>query len=149
MILSSSSFNDDGIIPSKHGYKKGNLSPELFIKNIPENTKSLVLFMDDPDAMAAVGKIWTHWVIWNISPETKHIPENSIPLNSVQGLNDFEEIGYGGPAPPDKEHKYFFRLYALSKILDELEGSKIDDIKNSIRSSVIEETILSGRFSPQ
>lgn len=149
MKLSSSAFDNNSTIPSRFGYKHGNISPPLKIENIPESTKSLVLIMDDPDAMGAVGKVWTHWVLWNIPPETKQIFENSIPEKSIQGINDFEEIGYGGPAPPDKEHTYILRLFAINKILDNPIGSTKLEIKNSITSFIIETAKLEGKFSPQ
>ena len=84
MNLESPAFANKGIIPRKYGYKNENLSIPLKISEVPENTKSLVLIMDDPDAMTAVGKVWVHWVLWNISPNTKEISENSIPENSVE-----------------------------------------------------------------
>ena len=76
MKLESSAFRNGGDIPRKYGYKTENLSPPLQISEIPEGTKSLVLIMDDPDAMGAVGKVWVHWVLWNISSDTKEIHEN-------------------------------------------------------------------------
>ena len=149
MKLTSSAFENNSIIPKKYGYKHGNISPPLKIEKIPEGTKSLVLIMDDPDAMAAVGKVWSHWIIWNISPNVSEIPENSIPENSLQGKTDFGEIGYGGPAPPDKEHRYVFKLYAIKSILPNLQGSSIDEIENSIKDKILEKTELYGKFSPQ
>ena len=70
MILTSPAFENGGTIPQKYGYKNNNLSIPLKISEIPEGTKSLALIMDDPDAMGAVGKVWVHWVLWNISPNT-------------------------------------------------------------------------------
>ena len=98
MKLESYAFENGKVIPRKYGYKIENLSPPLQISEIPEGTKSLVLIMDDPDAMVAVGKVWVHWVLWNISPNTKEIHENTIPKDSIEGNNDFDIIGYGGPA---------------------------------------------------
>lgn len=149
MKLSSTSFENNDQIPKKFGYKNENLSPPLTISGVPNQTKSLVLIMDDPDALDAVGKVWVHWVLWNISAETKNFPENNIPPNSVEGKNDFGEVGYGGPAPPDKEHLYIFKLYAINKVLDEPRGSTKSEIENSIKSSIIAEARLTGRFSPQ
>ena len=148
MELSSPAFNNGSIIPRKYGFKYENFNPPLNIKNIPTDTKSLVLIIDDPDALDAVGKIWTHWIVWNISPDTTHIPENSFPKNSIQGKTDFEKIGYGGPAPPDKEHTYIFHLYALNKKLDNQEGSTKEDIIESMKNFIIAQTILTGRYSP-
>ena len=72
--------------------------------------------MDDPDAMGVVGKIWVHWVIWNIEPNTKEIKEDSIPTGSIEGKTDFGNTGYGGACPPPgNPHRYIFTVYALKK----------------------------------
>lgn len=148
MKLTSSSFQNNSTIPQKYGYNFENINPPLILEDIPLNTKSLVLIMDDPDAIKAVGKKWIHWILWNISPNTKLIQENSIPHNAKQGITDFGEIKYGGPAPPDKEHTYFFKLYALDKILEIEEGLSIKEIENEIFSNIIDECVLLGKFSP-
>jgi len=148
MILESNAFENRGIIPRKYGYKNDNLSPPLKISEIPENTKSLVLIMDDPDAMGAVGKVWVHWVLWNISPDTTEISENSIPDGSIEGKTDFDEIGYGGPAPPDKEHTYVFKLYSLDINLNLKKGSTKKDVEKSMNQHIIKQTKLQGTFAP-
>jgi len=148
MILSSSAFENGGTIPRKYGYKNGNPSIPLIISEIPDGTKSLVLIMDDPDAMGAVGKVWVHWVLWNISPDTKEIPENSIPENSIEGKTDFNEIGYGGPAPPDKEHTYIFKLYALDTLLSLKQGSTKTEVEENMKNHILVETSFLGKFAP-
>jgi len=148
MILTSSSFKNNEIIPRKYGYKEENCSPPLKILEIPNNTKSLVLIMDDPDAMGAVGKVWVHWVLWNISPKIIDIHENSIPEDSIEGKTDFDEIGYGGPAPPDKEHTYVFKLYALDVDLNLKQGSTKKQVEESMNQHIITETKLRGKFAP-
>jgi Raf kinase inhibitor-like YbhB/YbcL family protein len=148
MILESSAFENGGIIPRKYGYKNENLSVPLKIREVPEDAKSLVLIMDDPDAMGAVGKIWTHWILWNISPNTKEIAENSIPADSIEGKTDFDEIGYGGPAPPDKEHCYIFKLYALDAILNLEEGSSKTVVEEAIKKHILTEVNLEGKYAP-
>ena len=148
MKLESSSFENGGIIPRKYGYKKENVNPPLKIENVPNNAKSLVLIMDDPDAMGAVGKIWVHWIVWNIDPKTTEIKENSVPVNSVLGKTDFGEIAYGGPAPPDKEHLYMFKLYALDSKLDLQSGSTKDQVTDGMKNHVISEARLEGRYAP-
>jgi len=75
--LESETFENGGVIPRKYGYKNGNQSPPLKISGVPENTLSLVLIMDDPDAMDAVGKVWVHWILWNIAPNVVELKENS------------------------------------------------------------------------
>ena len=104
--------------------------------------------MDDPDAIAAVGKIWVHWTVWNIDPKNIEFAENSVPPNCIEGKTDFGELGYGGPAPPDKEHTYVFKLYALDTKLEINENSTKINIEDAIKNYIIEETILKGKYSP-
>ena len=147
--LESKAFDNGEIIPRKYGYKHGNNSPPLKISGIPENTLSLVIIMDDPDAMGVVGKVWVHWVLWNMSPNTKEITENFIPEGSVEGKTDFDEIGYGGPAPPDKEHTYIFKLYALDIILDLEKGSTKANVEESMKNHILAKVTLEGKYAPQ
>ena len=149
MKLESSSFENGGTIPKKFGYKNGNVRPSLIISDVPDSTKSLALIMDDPDAMEAVGKVWVHWVLWNIPKDVKQIDENSVPENSIEGKTDFGEVGYGGPAPPDKEHTYIFKLYALDSVLDISKDSTKADVENSIQNHIIAEAKLTGKYAPQ
>jgi len=146
--LESEAFDNGEVIPRKYGYKNGNQSPPLKISGIPENTLSLALIMDDPDAMGVVGKVWVHWVLWNINPSTTELKENSIPSDCLEGKTDFGEIGYGGPAPPDKEHTYIFKLYALDQKLDADKGSTKKQIEEAMKNHIIAETRLEGRYSP-
>jgi Raf kinase inhibitor-like YbhB/YbcL family protein len=148
LILESSAFKNGEKIPKKYGYKNTNTSPPLKIKGIPQNTKSLALIMDDPDAMGVVGKIWVHWTLWNIAPNTTEIKENSIPTGSIEGKTDFEEIGYGGPAPPDKEHTYIFKLYALDDKLTLNEGASKTDVEKSMKNHILAEAKLEGKYAP-
>ncbi len=148
MILTSPAFKNGETIPKKYGYKNENLNIPLKISEIPDKTKSLALIMDDPDAMSVVGKVWVHWVLWNISPNIKEIPENLIPENSKEGKTDFDEIGYGGPAPPDKEHTYIFKLYALDVILNLKQGSTKIELEESMKKHILIEAKLEGRFAP-
>ena len=109
--------------------------------------------MDDPDAMGAVGKVWVHWVIWNISPgalkefqyENSQTPEI---IQSDKGMTDFGEVGYGGPAPPDKRHTYVFKLYALDSWLDLPEGSTKSELEKAMEGHIIEQTQLTGTYAP-
>jgi hypothetical protein len=74
---------------------------------------------------------------------------NSIPENSIEGKTDFDEIGYGGPAPPDKEHTYIFKLYALDIFLDLKQGSTKVEVEESMTEHIIAEEKLEGKFAPQ
>ncbi len=104
--------------------------------------------MDDPDAMGAVGKVWVHWVIWNIEPNITDISEGSSPSGSIEGKTDFGEIGYGGPAPPDKRHTYVFKLYALKTKLDLPKGSTKAELEKAMNGQIIAETSFTGTFAP-
>jgi len=146
--LESSAFSLGEEIPKKYGYKNDNLSPPLRIDGIPTNSKSLALIMDDPDAMGAVGKVWVHWLIWNIEPNTTEISEGSTPSGSIEGKTDFGEIGYGGPAPPDKRHTYVFKLYALETKLDLQKGSTKAQLEAAMDGKIVSQTTLKGTFTP-
>ena len=148
MKIESDSFQNGGEIPRKYGYKKDNVNPTLKINDVPTDAKSLALVMDDPDAMGAVGKVWVHWVVWNIDPSTGEIQENSKPSDSIQGKTDFGEIAYGGPAPPDKEHTYLFKLYALDDKLSLDKGSTKSQLEEAMKNHVIAESKLEGRYAP-
>lgn len=146
--LESSAFSDGSEIPRKYGYKNGNASPPLTISGIPSECQSLALIMDDPDAKAAVGKVWVHWVVWNISPDVNNIQESSLPSNCLEGSTDFGEIGYGGPAPPDKKHTYIFKLYALDSKLEISSGSDKSQVENAMKDHIIDEALLTGTYEP-
>ena len=141
--LTSSAFEDGGEIPRKCGYKNGNKEPPLTVSGIPERTKSLALIMDDPDAMGAVGKVWVHWLAWNIDPTaTENLQD------ATEGMKDFGEVGYGGPAPPDKRHTYVFKLYALDCELDLSNESTKADVEKAMEGHIIEQTQLTGTYAP-
>ena len=140
--LTSSAFSDGGEIPRECGYKNGNKEPPLAISGIPAEAKSLTLIMDDPDAMEAVGKVWVHWVVWNIDPTTTELE------NVEEGMTDFGEVGYGGPAPPDKRHTYVFKLYALDSELDLPDKSTKADVEKAMEGHIIEQTTLTGTYAP-
>ena len=147
--LTSFAFSDGGEIPRECGYKNGNKAPPLTINGIPEGTKSLTLIMDDPDAMEPAGKVWVHWVVWSIDPinTPPEDPENNFGMDAEEGLTDFGEAKYGGPAPPDKRHTYVFKLYALDCYLDadnETKAEVVDDMEGHI----IEQTQLTGTYAP-
>ena len=144
--LTSPAFSDGGEIPRECGYKNGNKKPELLVSGIPEGTKSLALIMDDPDAMGAVGKVWVHWVVWNINSNTAAMGNDN--QNGTEGMTDFGEVGYGGPAPPDKRHTYVFKLYALDTDLDLPDKSTKADVEKAMEGYIIEQTTLEGTYAP-
>lgn len=149
IMLSSNAFIDNGQIPKKYGYKNQNRSPPLSISGaVPPDTKSLALIMDDPDAMKPAGKVWSHWIVWDIPPDTTKINENSAPLGAVEGMTDFGNTGYGGPAPPDGEHTYVFALYALDTNLGLPASTTKKQLEQAIRNHILAKAELRGRYSP-
>ena len=141
--LTSSAFSHGGEIPRECGYKNGNKITPLTVSGIPEGAKSLALIMDDPDAMEPAGKVWVHWVVWNIDPTNTEL-ENL----TTEGMTDFGEVGYGGPAPPDKRHTYVFKLYALDSELDLPDKSTKADVEKAMEGRIIEQAILTGTYAP-
>jgi Raf kinase inhibitor-like YbhB/YbcL family protein len=148
LILESAAFKDGQEIPKKYGYKNGNASPPLTIQGVPDGAKSLALIMDDPDAMGAVGKLWVHWVVWNIDARTKEIAESSLPQEAIEGTTDFGQVGYGGPAPPDKRHTYVFKLYALNAKLALQKGATKKQLEDAMQNHIIAQTSLCGTYAP-
>ena len=145
MELKSSVFENNGKIPSKYTCDGDNINPQLSISGVPKNAKSLVLIMDDPDAIKPAGKVWDHWIVFNIPPETKEIPESQEP-QGVQGITSFGRLGYGGPCPPDAEHKYIFKLYALNTELDLNKGVTKKEVEAAMQEHIIEKTELIGMY---
>ena len=146
MKLTSPAFEDGGELPERHGYIRENVNPELRIEEVPEEAESLALIMDDPDAMEPAGKIWLHWTLWNIPTDTDVIGEAENP--GIEGTTDFRKKGYGGPNPPDGEHTYVFRLYALDTELDLKEGASREELEDAMEGHVVEKAELRGRYKP-
>ncbi len=148
LSLTSSAFDDGDPIPEKYGYQAQNVNPPLEIEGVPPSAQSLVLIMDDPDAVEPAGKIWDHWVVWNISPSMRQLPEDWEPDTPVEGPNDYGEQGYGGPNPPDREHTYRFQLYALDRSLDIARETTADTLRDTIEDDILGETTLHGTYAP-
>lgn len=146
--VESGSFRDGAEIPRRHGYKNGNVSPSLVISGAPPATKSLALIMDDPDAMGPAGKVWVHWLLWDVDPAVREISEGTVPEGAAQGTTDFGEIGYGGPAPPDKRHTYIFKVYALDTMSPVRAGATKAELEKAIKGHVLAEARLTGTYAP-
>jgi Raf kinase inhibitor-like YbhB/YbcL family protein len=144
LSLKSQAFEDQGFIPSKYTCDGEDINPPLLIENVPQEAKSLVLVMQDPDAPRGT---FLHWLLWNIPPETKEISEGKIPPGAVEGKNDFGKIGYGGPCPPSGTHHYVFTLYALSRKLDFPQDLSWSDFKTLINQHILAQAKLTGLYS--
>lgn len=149
MELRSSAFDEGEAIPKKYGYREENVNPPMEIAGVPDEAESLALVMDDPDAVKPAGKVWDHWVVWNIPPKTGAIEEDFVPPDSVEGMTDYGQRGYGGPNPPDGVHSYRFRLFALDCSLDLPSSAGKDDLERAIEGHVLEKAELYGTYAPR
>jgi Raf kinase inhibitor-like YbhB/YbcL family protein len=126
--ITSSVFADGGEIPVKYTCEGKDLSPPLAFAGVPDDAKSLVLIVDDPDAPdpEAPKLTWVHWVLLDIPPETAGLAESitTLPSGTKEGMNDWKRTGYGGPCPPIGRHRYFFKLYALDTLLELTSATK-------------------------
>ncbi|MBM4240184.1 MAG: YbhB/YbcL family Raf kinase inhibitor-like protein [Euryarchaeota archaeon] len=144
----SSAFREGEMIPKKYTCDDVNVSPPLEWDYVPKGTVTLAIICDDPDAPAGT---WTHWVIFNLPPDLKELPEGitderMFDNGAKQGINDFGRIGYGGPAPPRGTHRYYFKIYALDVELDLSAGITKDELLQAMEGHVLDEGQLMGRY---
>ena len=137
LSILSTDFQEGGEIPKICGYKHGNEKPELDFMGMENDPFPWAMIMDDPDAMAAVGKVWVHWLEYGNTDDSV-----------TEGKNDFGEIGYGGPAPPDGRHTYVFKLYELDTDLDLKEGFSKQELEDAMKGHIIAEAKLTGTYAP-
>jgi hypothetical protein len=140
LIIKSSAFANNGLIPSKYTCDGEDVNPPLRIDGIPQGTQSLALTVDDPDAPMGT---WDHWIVWNISPSNE-IMENAVP--GVEGMNDFRKHSYGGPCPPSGTHRYFFKVYALDTRLNLSHNSRKKDLEKAMQGHILAKGETIGRY---
>lgn len=146
--LTSTAFQEGGMIPAKYTCDGTNISPPLEWSGAPQTAESLALICDDPDAP---GKTWVHWVLFDLPANRTSLPENVPPQETVagggkQGTNDFKKIGYGGPCPPTGTHRYFFKIYALGTALNLDTKTTKDQLLQAIKDHVLAQGELMGRY---
>ncbi|MES9846961.1 MAG: YbhB/YbcL family Raf kinase inhibitor-like protein [Candidatus Thiodiazotropha sp.] len=152
LTLFSSAFSDGGGIPVQFTCQGADISPQLQWDGVPDNTRSLVLIVDDPDAPdpMAPKMVWVHWVLFNLPPETRELPEavnpTDLPHGTGEGINDWNRTGYGGPCPPIGRHRYFHKLYALDTVLEGLRQPRKREVEEAMAGHIIEEAILMGTY---
>lgn len=140
----TSIFKHNEAIPSRFTCDGEDINPPLSFSDIPESAKSLVLIVDDPDA---VPEAWTHWVVVNIKPEIKNIDESSVPSGSLQTMTSFGKAGWGGPCPPAGEHRYLFKLYALDiGYLNVGSASTVEEVAEAMAGHIIGNAELIGLY---
>lgn len=149
MELRSKVFGPNEKIPDLHARDGSDASPPLSWSDLPEDTKSLALIVEDPDAPRGP---FTHWVIWDIPITNSGLPENvshagDFTDGTRQGDNDFGESGYGGPRPPKGEtHRYVFKLFAIDERLELEEGATKDQLLEAMRGHVLDQAELVGCY---
>lgn len=150
MKLISPSFGDNESIPSKYTCDGENINPPLLIEDVPEKAQSLLLIVEDPDVPKTVREdgVWDHWLVWNIEPDIKEIPENTEPYGVV-GKNTSGTFSYTGPCPPDREHRYFFKLFALDIELHVEKEATKQDLLQAMDGHVLDKTELIGLYERQ
>ena len=140
IALTSRAFENGADIPEKYTCNGDNLNPDLRIADLPEDTQSLALIMEDPDAPKGV---FDHWLEWNI-PVTDQIRENTNP--GISGVNGTGKTGYHGPCPPSGVHRYFFHVYALDTALDLPGHSSREALENAMQDHILAKGTLMGRY---
>jgi Raf kinase inhibitor-like YbhB/YbcL family protein len=149
--ITSSAFEEGGLIPPKYTCDGSDISPPLQWDAIPEGTKSIALISDDPDAPMGT---WVHWVLYNLPPDKKELNENippdeNLPNGAKQGITDFRRVGYGGPCPPSGTHRYFFKIYALDATLDLPPRAGKSDLVSAMEGHILAEGQLMGKYKRQ
>lgn len=150
--ITSSAFVHQGEIPSLYTCEGKDVSPPLLWSGVPGKTKSLALIVDDPDAPdpRAPKMVWVHWVLYNISPDSKGLASainpRALPAGTKEGLNDWKKTGYGGPCPPIGRHRYFHKLYALDTVLPDLKNPTKAKLEQAMNGHILEEAELIGTY---
>lgn len=143
MKLISSAFKNNQYIPEKYTCDGININPPLSITGTPEEAKSLVLIIDDPDAPNGD---WVHWTVLNMPPDTKEIKEGVAPSGSIESRTNFKKPGYGGPCPPSGIHHYQFKLYALDAVLNLDSSASKKEIEKAMSGHILAEDLLVGLY---
>lgn len=149
LSISSPVFQEGEGIPAKYSCEGQDISPPLVWGEPPAGTNSFALIVDDPDAP---GRVFTHWVLFNLPADSRELPE-AVPTQpqfssgALQGKNDFGKTGYGGPCPPPgRPHRYQFTLYALDQLLDLKSGASKQQVLEAMQGHIFGQGQLTGTY---
>lgn len=145
MRISSPAFENNSYIPSKYTCDGQEINPALEFNDVPSEAKSLVLIMDDPDAIGPAGKVWDHWIVFDMPADTKRVLEAQEP-KGVRGIGTSNNLKYHGPRPPDGEHRYFFKLYALDTMLGLPEAVTKNEIEAAMDGHILGQAQIVGVY---
>lgn len=145
ITVTSSAFAAGAPIPSRYTCSGDDVSPPLSWTGAPGGARSLAITVIDPDAP---GRPFTHWVVFNMPPDTAHVPEGGpLPAGSTEGRNDFGGAGYRGPCPPPgSPHHYHFKVYGLDTTLTLGSGASEQAFEDAIKGHVVASGELVGTF---
>ncbi len=152
LTISSPAFADGEPMAVKYTCEGRDISPALLWEGVPKAARSLALIVDDPDAPdpEAPRMVYVHWVLYNLPPDTGGLPEGTttqdLPAGTREGLNDWQRTGYGGPCPPIGRHRYFFKLFALDVVLDDLGEPTKDELLKAMEGHVLAKTEVVGTY---
>jgi len=150
--LTSTAFTHNGAIPKRYTCQGEDVSVPLAWSGLPAGTKSLALIVDDPDAPdpKAPKMTWVHWVLYNIPPTASGLKEAvksaELPKGTLEGLNDWQRTGYGGPCPPIGRHRYFHKLYALDTVLSDLKKPTKAALEQAMKGHILGQVELIGTY---
>jgi Raf kinase inhibitor-like YbhB/YbcL family protein len=143
MRITSPAFGHNQPIPPKYTCDGQDIIPPLDFGDIPTGTKSLVLILDDPDAPSGV---WDHWIVFDMPGDTQGVAEGQEPAGT-HGKNSANTLTYGGPCPPNGQHRYFFKLYALDTLLGLKAGAKKTEVEAAMQGHILDQAELIGLYS--
>ncbi len=148
LAVLSAAFAMGAALPDR--YACAPCSPPLSWSEVPAGTRSLAILCDDPDAPAGD---WVHWVVFNLAPDVRSLPEHvardaALPGGAVQGVNDYGRNGYDGPCPPPGQtHRYFYKVFALDVRLALDAGARKADLVQAMRGHVLAQGELVGTYA--
>ena len=141
LSIKSPAFEHGKLIPKKYTCDGQDINPPLTIEGIPNEAKTLVLAVDDPDAPSGT---FDHWIVWNIPASASKIGENTVP--GTEGMNSARQQGYMGPCPPWGTHRYFFKVYALDTELSLGASSRKKDVEKALQGHILAKGELVGLY---
>ena len=141
LLVKSPAFENKKYIPVNYTCDGVDVNPPLTIEGAPEETKTLVLIVDDPDCPTGT---FDHWIVWNIPPTTRTIEENTVP--GTEGVSSYRKHAYGGPCPPYGTHRYFFKVYALDTQFDLKSSSTKKDVEKAMEGHILAKGALIGLY---
>ncbi len=150
--IRSSAFSDGGKIPRQYTCEGPDTSVPLEWSGVPDGTKSIALIVDDPDAPdpAKPQRVYVHWVVYNIPPDSHGFGEDAsnggLPPGAEVGNNDWDKAEWGGPCPPIGRHRYFFKLYALDTRLEGLSKPSKKDLEAAMQGHVLGQAVVMGTY---